>query len=870
MNTPLKTLLTALIVLILTGFCFAQTQKSIPDKLHGFWHFDVEEKGYWDGILVGENYVEFFYQLYSLTDINQTPDGSFQFSLVSEGGEKKEVTISNIDNNQALFEFSGDGPKQCTLLDFPTDTKRLTFDELPAPLFKKWTTGDGKIAFYLHENNQLRYKNKNWEVIWAGYYLDKEYRMLIKNDDLYKLIYLNNISEKSLRFVSNLQEELYEPLADNPEIYKILGNWADPYDNKWRFGFFEDFVIFDGEVYPCKSFDYKRNKFRFVLEKGNEQINLQLALSDSSNCKVTLNESEPITLFKCGKTLPAYTTADTRKFKDTGFSKADTVTIRGYLRHNPFDKPFSVTIHDPIKDDQVEFYGDVDENGFFTLKFSLLNTTQVFLDWGRMTKMDVVEPGESYFLFYDLNNKQHLIAGDNERFHNEFASYDVYYSNPRMTREEYERIQKLPQLEYLEIQKKELKDSYTHLDNFIENNPAVSDRFKYFYKNYYRFQTGGNLMQRFFTLDRRAEEKFPETFLSYVNDTLYQNNPPQPCTLVRDFFTFTRDRINYEQYKLGRNSWSIKQTDALYYMDEKGLITLTEEQKIAIPELNKQLDTLIALSRAKADSLQLAAAFEKYNSVGKPIIELFEKEPVKSFLANDWRDIASEMIDSKRYKSMLEICDQLITDAIIKDVFEAQLFYQYIDHQRSALPEYMKTMLNECVTNDLLKADINKQDQYYNDLGKQDILYVESLKNTDHLKDASDADSLFAALTSPYRGKVIYIDFWGSWCGPCKDQMRYVREVKEALKDKDVIFMYFANGSPEQAWKNIIKENHLSGENAVHYRLPEQQQSMLERRLSVNSFPTYILMDTEGNIVNMKAPRPQQKEQLVKEISQLL
>ena len=82
--------------------------------------------------------------------------------------------------------------------------------------------------------------------------------------------------------------------------------------------------------------------------------------------------------------------------------------------------------------------------------------------------------------------------------------------------------------------------------------------------------------------------------------------------------------------------------------------------------------------------------------------------------------------------------------------------------------------------------------------------------------------------------------------------------------------MYFANSSPEQAWKNVIKENHLSGENAVHYRLPGPQQSMLERRLSVSSFPTYMLMDTEGNIVTMKAPRPQQKEQLVKEINQLL
>ena len=82
--------------------------------------------------------------------------------------------------------------------------------------------------------------------------------------------------------------------------------------------------------------------------------------------------------------------------------------------------------------------------------------------------------------------------------------------------------------------------------------------------------------------------------------------------------------------------------------------------------------------------------------------------------------------------------------------------------------------------------------------------------------------------------------------------------------------MYFANNSPETSWKNVIKEYHLTGKNVVHYRLPNEQQAMIERRFSIRSFPTYILMDKKGNIVNMKAPRPQQKEQLVNEITKFL
>ena len=62
----------------------------------------------------------------------------------------------------------------------------------------------------------------------------------------------------------------------------------------------------------------------------------------------------------------------------------------------------------------------------------------------------------------------------------------------------------------------------------------------------------------------------------------------------------------------------------------------------------------------------------------------------------------------------------------------------------------------------------------------------------------------------------------------------------------------------------------LTGENIVHYRLPDQQQNMLENKLSINSFPTYMIVDKEGNIVNHDAPSPRHKDELMAEINRLL
>ncbi|MFV0590268.1 MAG: TlpA family protein disulfide reductase [Draconibacterium sp.] len=843
----------------------------MPKTLQGFWHFEVQNSGDWDGSLIGEDYVEFFYKVYQVTDVEKRSDSSYLLRLKPEEGDAITLNIDSFDGEHAQLKFSGwPEAKNCTRLDYPVDTEPVDFADMPKPLFKKWIAGDGQLTFQLHDKNKVFFENQNWEVLSIGYYQNKEYRILVKNDKIHKFIYVLNVTDKHLLVASNLKNTLFVPMADNPDVYKILGNWAEKENNSWRFGFFEEFAIFDGELYSYKSLECDGSRCEVVLDNGEKTVDIKFDLISKEECEVKIDGQKAVSFFKVGKNLPAYTTADHTKFLDTEFNKIDTVTIRGYLRNNPQNKPFSAGFNDPIKQGHVEFFADVDQNGFFTLKFPLINTTQVFLDWGRMTKMDVVEPGESYFLFFDFSNQQHLVNGDNERFHNEFTAYEVYSPWRNRTRGEYERIEKLSQMEYLKVQKQDLEKGHSHLENYIIENPNVSDRFKYFYKNYYRFEAGFHLMQRFFTLDRRVDEKFPEEYMAYVKDTLYNNTPPKPCTLVREFFSFTRDRINYKQYLEGRNSLSVKQTEALIYLEEEGKITLTDEQKMAIPVYDKQLEVLFALTQKGADSLQLAKAMEKFNEVGKPIMELFEKEPVKDFMQNEWRNIASEKLDRVRYQGTLSIYDEVIPDKEIKDIFEAQLFYQYIDYHKSAMPKYMKTIMDERIESKLLRAEVEKFERYYTDLSKQDILYVESLKNTNHLKDAKDADSLFTALTEPYRGKVIYVDFWGSWCGPCKQQMKFVHDVKEALKGKDVIFMYFANRSAEEAWKNVIKENQLSGENAVHYRLPPEQQAMIERRLSIRAFPTYILMDAEGNIVNMKAPRPEQKRALVTEITKLL
>lgn len=110
------------------------------------------------------------------------------------------------------------------------------------------------------------------------------------------------------------------------------------------------------------------------------------------------------------------------------------------------------------------------------------------------------------------------------------------------------------------------------------------------------------------------------------------------------------------------------------------------------------------------------------------------------------------------------------------------------------------------------------------------------------LDESVAADSLLAVITRPYRGKVVLVDMWNTWCGPCMRAMQSLKPVKEELKD--VVYIYVADqSSPEGKWKITIPDIH-----GIHYRITNEQSAALGKLYDYPGIPTYFVIDREGNI----------------------
>ena len=254
-----------------------------------------------------------------------------------------------------------------------------------------------------------------------------------------------------------------------------------------------------------------------------------------------------------------------------------------------------------------------------------------------------------------------------------------------------------------------------------------------------------------------------------------------------------------------------------------------------------------------AKVLELVAAKEKLSKKEKPIVAPLARK----FRVGDTTRTAEEATLLKKYDAKYQQYydaekQRLIDEEplYVNDLFRnSEGFFMDLEKVQNACYNIVKgTIVPDSALNEIKQLRNPFYAEFIKAKNAELLAKIEAEKARGgyfaHKDGESEADSLLVELIKEHKGKVVVIDFWNTWCGPCIASIKEMEPLKQQFDGKDVVFLYLADfSSPENEYNTRIAN--IKG---VHHRLSTNDCNTLKRKWNINGIPSYVLIGKDGMV----------------------
>jgi thiol-disulfide isomerase/thioredoxin len=270
-----------------------------------------------------------------------------------------------------------------------------------------------------------------------------------------------------------------------------------------------------------------------------------------------------------------------------------------------------------------------------------------------------------------------------------------------------------------------------------------------------------------------------------------------------------------------------------------------QSMKSGMPIMSKEINTFLDAINLNDESMAYDASYKSF-ALNKASLEAnirYEKDPNKS--------------PARYYELVVTVIGEWVKPERNKSVLISEFMPQVLkDVGTSDLTSFIST-LEKVSKDDKLIASVKKYAAQY------EHLYAGRMAPDAEFYDAEGNISKI----SDYKGKVLYIDTWATWCGPCKREIPSLKTLEESFHGKNVQFISVSTDKDVAAWKSFIAREPMTG---LQLHQSQEMEKTMSYLYAVNSIPRFVLIDEQGKIVSVDAPRPSSGEEIRKLIDGVL
>ncbi|MBA0883919.1 TlpA family protein disulfide reductase [Flavobacterium undicola] len=402
------------------------------------------------------------------------------------------------------------------------------------------------------------------------------------------------------------------------------------------------------------------------------------------------------------------------------------------------------------------------------------------------------------------------------------------------------------------------KKNLENLETYLKNN-SIYDKAKVLIKNNIDLEYANHLFDFVSNRDYYAKQDTTNVVLKIPVENNYfdflQNLDlnDQSLLALEEFSTFV-NRLEFAKPisiypKTNSSSFTAEKTFEQYLEDEK--IVISENDKT----LNNSMKTKVFKSAAEVMEFQ-----KQFSETFMNTLKAYSKKYVEPFISMP----KPEKVTMEKWQ---------LRDSVVKHVFhlEKNLVYEVIkiraidyDIKRSN-SENAHAYWNELqkdITHPFLKEEgqriVNKQ---YPITSFQNNSLTDNLNRnvkisataTQNKLPEGKATEIFKNIIKTHKGKILFIDFWATSCGPCVGSIKQMKEKRKEYKDDEnfeFVFITDESLSPLEPYNNFVKEQELE----KIYRLPSDDYNYLRQLFKFNGIPHYVVIDKKGEVINDDFP----------------